>query len=298
MKPRFVAEVSSNHGADLERSLDFVDTAARVGCDAVKFQQFRIEELFSPEALIHAPELLERKAWELPESFNRDLAERAKAKGLLFSSTPFYMTAVELLEPFVDFYKIASYQILWHDLLREVGRTGKPVLLATGMADLDEVRAAVAALRDAGAGELTLLHCVSSYPTPPEDANLRAIETMRDELGLDVGWSDHTVRPEVVRRAVGRFGASWVELHLDLDGNGDEYAGGHCWLPKDLALLIATIGSSARTGATEHVADGDGKKEPQPCELVERRWRTDPSDGLRPLLEERQVWRDDRAESA
>lgn len=282
MTTRFVAEVCSNHHGDLDRCLRFIDTAADMGCDAVKFQQFRIRELFAPEAL-RDPVIAAREAWELPEHFNVDLARRCRERGLLFSNTPFYMDAVELLEPHVDFFKLASYQVLWTDILREVGRTGKPVALATGMATLDETRAAVETLREAGCGELTLLHCVSLYPTQPAQANLAVIDTLRREFGCDVGWSDHTANGDVVRRAVRRWDAAMVEFHMDLDGEGEEYGGGHCWLPGEMAAVIADVRSSSTPVAGVQACDGDGEKTLTDEEREESRWRTDPSDGLRPL---------------
>ncbi len=282
MSARLVAEVSSNHHRDLERCLAFVDEAARSGAHAVKFQQFRIDELFAPEALAAHAALRARRAWELPEAFNRELAERARAAGIEFASTPFYLDAVGVLEPWVDFFKVASYQVLWHDLLREVARTGKPVVLATGMADLEEVRAAVDVLRAGGCGALTLLHCVSLYPTPPAEANLAAIDTLRRACGGPVGWSDHTVDIDVVERAVRRFGASLVEFHFDLDGRGEEFAAGHCWLPGGVRALCERL-AHPRPLEDVHPADGDGRKEPRPSEAHERLWRTDPCDGLRPL---------------
>jgi sialic acid synthase SpsE len=282
LKTRFVAEVSSNHHRDLERCLLFVDEAAACGCAAVKFQQFRIRELFAPEALRHAPQLLQREAWELPEEFNAELAGRAHERGIQFASTPFYLDAVEVLEPHVDFFKVASYQLLWHELLERVGRTEKPVVLATGMATLEEVRAAVTSLRAGGCHDLTLLHCVSAYPTLPEDANLAAIDSLR-EFTTRVGWSDHTVSPQVVERAVRHFASDMIEFHLDLDGEGEEFAGGHCWLPHQIREVIRGLGRYASV-PVKHAFDGKGKKEPRECELEERAWRTDPADGLRPLL--------------
>lgn len=294
MSVRFVAEVSSNHGRDLGRCMEFIGVAARIGCAAVKFQQFKIRELFDPIALKHHPHLLEREAWELPSAFNAQLSAQAKRSGIAYSSTPFYLDAVEELEPYVDFYKLASYQILWTDMLREVARTGREVVLATGMATLEEVRGAVEVLRNGDCGPLTLLHCVSLYPTPVEVANLRAIESLRAEFGtqeLHYGWSDHTVSAEVVERAVGRFGASMVEFHLDLDGRGEEYSAGHCWLPAMMEQVI--LNTQERPGQHAHpnerACDGDGQKTPRPSESIERQWRTDPSDGLRPLLPTREA---------
>ena len=282
MTTRFVAEVCSNHHSDLDRCLEFIDTAGDMGCDAVKFQQFRIAELFAPEAL-RDPMIAAREAWELPESFNAELAAGCREQGLEFSNTPFYMDAVGVLEPHVDFFKLASYQVLWTDMLREVAQTGKPVVLATGMATLDEVRTAVETLRAAECGELTLLHCVSLYPTRPDQANLAVIDTLRREFGCDVGWSDHTATGDVVRRAVRRWQASMVEFHMDLDGEGEEYGGGHCWLPEEMREVIDDVRAEPTPASGVHVCDGTGEKLLTDEEREESRWRTDPSDGLRPM---------------
>jgi N-acetylneuraminate synthase len=192
------------------------------------------------------------------------------------------------LAPFVDFYKVASYELLVTDLLEACARTGKPVVLSTGMATLDEIVAASRCLREAGARDLILLHCVSAYPTPAKEANLSAIETIRSATGLPVGWSDHTRRPAVIERAVHRWGARAVEFHLDLDGQGAEYAAGHCWLPEEIAPVIARIRESL-------LADGDGFKGPQPSELSDREWRADPQDGMRPLKSVRPSYKGEAA---
>ena len=122
---RFVAEVSSNHGRDLDRAFAFIDRTAEVGCHAVKFQQFRVDELFCPEALARDPRLAARREWELPEEHNAPLAERARAAGLAFASTPFYLGAVDVLAPHVDFFKVSSYQVLWHGAARARCRDGE-----------------------------------------------------------------------------------------------------------------------------------------------------------------------------
>jgi sialic acid synthase SpsE len=283
MTALFVAEVSSNHGRDLERSLAFVDAAADAGCGAVKFQLFRIRELFAPEILAASAEHRRRGAWELPVGLLPAIEERCRSRGLAFWCTPFDLDAVEQLRPFVDVYKIASYELLWEELLTACAATGKPVCLSTGMATLDEVAHAVDVLHAAGCPEPTLLHCVSGYPAPAAECNLAAIETLR-ALGTRVGWSDHSVDPAVVARAVHRFGADVVEFHLDLDGTGAEYRTGHCWLPEEIAPVIADLARGAS-------ADGDGVKAPTPVELPDREWRADPSDGLRPFLHVREAWR-------
>ncbi len=286
---RFIAEVSSNHHRDLARALEFVDRAAAIGCDGVKFQLFRIDQLFAPEILEKSERHRARRAWELPESFLAPLARRCQEQGIEFGCTPFYLEAVNALAPFVDFLKIASYELLWDDLLVACARTGRPLILSTGMANLAEVVHAVDTIEAAGGRDLTLLHCVSGYPAPLREANLRAIDTLADlarpgsALRLRAGWSDHTVSKAVLQRAVHAHPTSLVEFHLDLDGEGDEFKTGHCWLPDAIEAAIREI----RAGFE---AEGDGRKAPTEIERVERSWRADPSDGLRPLRNLRAHW--------
>jgi len=286
--PRFIAEASSNHGRDLDRARAFVDAAADAGCDAVKFQLFKIDRMFAPEILRQSPKHRARAEWELPLAHLAPLAEHCADRKIQFSCTPFYLEAVRELEPFVDFYKVASYELLVDDLLKACAATGKPVVLSTGMATMAEITAAAAVLQQAGARDITLLHCVSAYPTPAEEANLSAIAAIRDATGLPAGWSDHTRRPAVIERAVHRWGAGAIEFHLDLDGKGAEYAAGHCWLPQEIAPVIARIRES-------FVADGTGFKGPQPSELSDREWRADPSDGMRPLKNIRLAYKGEAA---
>ncbi len=282
--PLFLAEISSNHNRDLERCFSFIDTAARVGCAGVKFQLFRVDDLFAPEILLRSAAHRKRQKWELPLSFIPEIKTRCHERNVSFGCTPFYLKAVEYLAPYVDFLKIASYELLWTDLLRECAGAGKPIYLSTGMATLSEVARAVEVLLSAGCNELTVLHCVSAYPARSENCNLAVIDTMRRAFGCSVGWSDHTVNPGVIFRAVHRWGAEAVEFHLDLDGHGEEFAAGHCWLPDQIAQVITAVASGIR-------ADGTGEKEPADTEAKERLWRADPSDGLRPTLPVRQDWR-------
>jgi N-acetylneuraminate synthase len=249
----------------------------------VKFQLFRIAELFAPEILAKSPKHRARSEWELPVTHLGPLAERARQRGIQFSCTPFYLDAVKELEPYVAFYKIASYELLWNGLLEACAKTGKPVIASTGMATMPEIVAAVATLKRARSSDITILHCVSAYPAPPEEANLSAIAAIRDATSVPVGWSDHTRSPAIIERAVHRWGATTIEFHLDLDGKGAEYAAGHCWLPQEIAPVIARIREAER-------ADGAGFKGPVAAELSDREWRADPSDGLRPLRHIRAAW--------
>ncbi|MEW5801195.1 MAG: N-acetylneuraminate synthase family protein [bacterium] len=302
--PEFVAEVSSNHHRDLPRCLQFVDLAAQIGCNAVKFQLFKIEELFAPEILTRSPTHRARKLWEIPFDFIPHLKLRCQERGIQFSCTPFYLEAVDELFPYVDFYKIASYELLWNDLLTACARTGKPVVLSTGMATVDEIRQAVDVLWRSGCRDLTMLHCISGYPAPVSECNLAAVETLRRQIAgeggqeidagtgagvgsqtmkVRVGWSDHSVNPGVLYRAIHRWGVDMVEFHLDIDGTGEEFASGHCWLPEKIKTVIDQVKDGFR-------ADGTGKKEPVQAELADRNWRRDPSDGLRPLKSVRKEW--------
>jgi len=275
MKINFIAEVSSNHSRDLVRSLEFVDIAADVGCDSVKFQLFKVDQLFAPEIVSKSEKISDRKQWELPLEFLPVLAERCRERGIQFSCTPFYLKAVKELAPHVDFYKVASYELLWDDLLVACARTGKPVIISTGMANLYEIKHAVKVLRNHNC-EPIVLHCTSAYPTPHNEANLAAIETIRKLTDCEVGWSDHTVNPGIIHRAINKWNAKVIEFHLDLDGKGAEFGSGHCWLPEQIGAVIKQV----RDGQE---GDGNGIKEPIPSEISERSWRADPSDGLRPL---------------
>lgn len=288
--PLFIAEISSNHiqagerEASLERALATIDAASQIGADAVKFQLFQIDKLFAPEILSKSPLHRARKAWELPPAFIPKLAHHAKAKGLLFSCTPFDLEAAAFIAPYVDFFKIASYELLWHPLLLTCASYGKPVWLSTGMASLDEVKAAVSAydnLATGAKGSLSLMHCVSSYPTPIEECNLSAIDTIRNETGLAVGWSDHSKSAAAILSAALRYRVSAIEFHLDIEGKGAEFAPGHCWLPNEMADLIKIIRKANQ-------ADGLGIKAPGDSERADCEWRADPEDGLRPLKSMRQ----------
>ena len=151
------------------------------------------------------------------------------------------------------------------------------------MATIDEIEQAIRWLQGARTKNVTILKCTSSYPTPVAESNLRGIETLRNALGkyareieLSYGWSDHTVSQAVILRAIYHYNVRFVEFHLDLDGKGEEFKSGHCWLPQQVKDLIRTV----RDG---FLADGSGEIQPSPSEQADREWRRDPRDGLRPL---------------
>jgi sialic acid synthase SpsE len=286
-RPKFCAEISSNHNHDLSRALKLIDAAADSGCDAVKFQLFKVDELFAPEILARSEVHRARSKWELPLEFISPLSSRARELGMEFSCTPFYLDAVKELEPFVDFYKIASYELLWQELFATCARTGKPLVFSTGMAVEEEIKNVMDGLKDFRGLDVTILRCTSAYPTPVSEANLSSIATIRTVLkdfekffNLSYGWSDHTVLPIVLLNAVLKYDSRFIEFHFDLDGEGEEFGPGHCWLPHQIANVIESI-------RTAEISEGTGTIEPGASEIADRLWRADPIDGLRPLKDVR-----------
>jgi N-acetylneuraminate synthase len=288
-RPYLVAEIGSNHLGSIDRALALIDAAALAGFDAVKFQHYRLERLFSPWALEHYPELLERRRYELPSSALWLLYDRAHDRGLELGFTP--CSLEELIDCSIpcDFLKASSYDLLRLDLLEAIGGyVNRPVILSTGMATLEEVQEAVEALRQGGCQDLTLLHCVSLYPTRPEELNLRAILTLREAFpGCKVGMSLHTNNPSWAARTDFLCRPEVLEVHFDLqDQRGAETF--HSWTPSSMeAYDLWRTASDHRIQPFELEMLGTGIKAPQPRELPERLWRADPSDGLRPLKEAR-----------
>jgi len=277
----FISEVSSNHSRDLDRCIRFIDKSADIGCDSVKFQLFKINELFAKEAFIKKPEILDRKKWELPLEFFPSLKQKCKERKIEFGCTPFYLKAVQEIYDYVDYYKIASYELLWDALIEACAETKKKIILSSGMANTHEVMHAVEICQKKGV-EPVVLHCNSSYPSPISDVNLSAIRTLRKITNCSIGWSDHSVSMNVILSAIYKWNASHIEFHLDLDGNGEEYSSGHCWLPEQIHQVIKYVREST-------IIDGSGIKEPSTSEYEERLWRADPEDGLRPLKETRDL---------
>jgi pseudaminic acid synthase len=236
IRPYLIAEMSGNHNQSLDRALEIVDAAARAGADAIKLQTYTPEtmtlNLSKPGFVIDDPNSLwaGRQLYDLyaeaytPWEWHRPLMERAVAHGLHCFSTPFDDTAVDFLEQLgVPAYKIASFENVDLPLIRRVARTGKPMIISTGMASAAEIDEAVRAAHDAGNRDLVLLKCTSTYPATPANTNLRTIPSMRDTFGCEVGLSDHTLGCGVAVAAVA-FGAVVIEKHFTLrrtDGGVD-----------------------------------------------------------------------------
>ncbi len=273
---QFISEISSNHNSNLKRSLKLINVSSKIGFDIVKFQLFKIDKLFSKEILFKSKNHRDRKKWELKEKYIPILAKECKKNKIKFCVTPFYLEAVDIIKPYVDFIKIASYEILWEDLLIKCAKTKKPIIISTGMANMKEVINAIKILKKNGAKKIIILHCVSNYPAKLKSLNLSAISTLRKKTKLDIGWSDHSAKSLVVYKAIQKWKASFVELHIDLDGKGFEYKSGHCWLPKNAKELINFV-------KQDKLVDGNGKKKPNLAEMNERKFRADSIDGLRPI---------------
>jgi N-acetylneuraminate synthase/N,N'-diacetyllegionaminate synthase len=264
-----VAEAGVNHNGDPALAERLVDAAADAGADAVKFQTFRAGALVSPGAPKAAYqqaatgagegqlEMLRRL--ELGLGAHRALKARAEARGLVFFSTPFDEASADaLVELGVALLKVPSGEITNLPFLRHLARRGRPLVVSTGMSTLDEVAAALEAIAGAGDPPVALLHCLSAYPAPPAEVNLRAMEALRARFGRPVGFSDHTLGPEVALAAVAR-GAVVLEKHLTLD---PELPG-----PDHRASLApAAFAALVRGIRTVEAALGDGVKRLMPSE--------------------------------
>jgi N-acetylneuraminate synthase len=268
-----IAEAGVNHNGDPKIALELVDIAADAGADCVKFQSFRADKLAieaAPKAAYQAAatgasesQLAMLRKLELPEQSWKDIAARCAERGIEFLSTPFDEDSAAFLDGLgVRRFKIPSGEVTNLSFLARLARYGKPLLLSTGMADLEEVRLAVQTLADAGAGDITVLHCVTDYPADPADANLHAMATMAREFGVPIGWSDHMPGNEVAFAAAA-LGATVIEKHFTLDRTlpGPDHAAS--MEPNELVALVAGVRKI-------EASLGDGRKIPRPSELANR----------------------------
>ena len=222
-----IAEAGVNHNGDLKRALELVDAAAEAGADAVKFQTFFADRLvthLSPKAKYQCETTDPKesqydmlKKLELSADEHRELKRRAEKHKMVFLSTPFDSESADLLEKLdVPAFKVGSGELTDLPLLDHIARKGRPMVLSTGMSKMGEVEQAVRTVRKAGLEEIALLHCVSAYPAPAAEVNLRAIQILRRDFNVPVGYSDHTEGIEVAVLAVA-CGACIIEKHLTLD---------------------------------------------------------------------------------
>jgi N-acetylneuraminate synthase len=248
-RPFLIAEMSGNHNGDLDRALAIVDAVAQSGVQALKIQTYTADTITidadGPAFRINDDHGLwgGRNLYQLyqeahtPWEWHQPIFDRAREQGLIPFSSPFDPTAIEFLEGLgVELYKTASAEIVDLPLIREIGRTGKPIIMSTGMATLREIDAAVSAAYDGGCKDLVLLACTASYPAEARDAHLANIEMFRQAFGVPVGLSDHTKGIGVAVAAVA-MGAVCVEKHVTLDRADGGVDSEFSLNPDELALL-------------------------------------------------------------
>lgn len=235
-RPYLIAEMSGNHNQSIDRAFEIVDAAAAAGADAVKLQTYTADtmtlDVRAPGFVIDDPDSLwaGRQLYELyeeahtPWDWHKPIMERAAAHGMHCFSTPFDDTAVDFLEELgVPAYKIASFEVTDIPLIEKVARTGKPMIISTGMATMGEIDEAIRAARGQGNDQIVILKCTSTYPATPENTNIVTIPAMRESFGVEVGLSDHTMGCGVSVASVA-MGAVLIEKHFTLaraDGGVD-----------------------------------------------------------------------------
>ena len=266
-----IAEAGVNHNGSVDIAKKLIEAASEAGSDLIKFQTFKTESIITKKAekADYQKNFTEKsesqfkmlKKLELDRTAHEELIQYCKIKNIQFLSTAFDHDSIDLLaELNIPLYKIPSGEITNLPYLRHVGKMGKSVIMSSGMATLQEVQSALAVLIETGTEKdrVTILHCNTEYPTPMKDVNLKAMLTIRDELGVNVGYSDHTLGIEVPVAAVA-MGACVIEKHFTLDRNmpGPDHAAS--LEPDELKSMVSAIRNIEQ-------ALGYGEKKPSPSE--------------------------------
>jgi N,N'-diacetyllegionaminate synthase len=270
MSVLIIAEAGVNHNGNIEIAKQMIDSAVGFGSNVIKFQTFKSENIVSKYAEkadyqkettdSNESQLEMIKRLELSYDNFSELRKKCDKKGILFLSTPFDLESIDFLQSIsIPMWKIPSGEITNLPYLIKIAKTGKPVILSSGMSTLAEVKTAVNILKQHGADEITVLHCNTEYPTPYQDVNLRAMLTIRQELGVKVGYSDHTPGIEVPIAAVA-LGASVIEKHFTLDKNMEGPDHRASLEPAEFAAMVQTIRNIEK-------ALGTGEKVPSQSEI-------------------------------
>lgn len=245
--PYLIAEMSANHNGKIENAFRIIEEAKKAGADAIKLQTYKPDTITlncdSDEFKIRGGLWDGRTLYDLyeeahmPWEWHKPLFDHARKLGITIFSSPFDNTAIDLLEDLnAPAYKIASFEAVDLPLIKYAASTGKPMIISTGMADSEEIAEAIEAAREGGCNELAVLHCVSGYPAPAEDYNLRTIPDMIERFGLVTGLSDHTLDNTTAIASVA-LGASIIEKHFTLDRSGGGPDDSFSLEPAELAAL-------------------------------------------------------------
>ncbi|MGR5459332.1 pseudaminic acid synthase [Vibrio alfacsensis] len=245
--PYIIAELSANHNGDINRAFQIMEEAKKAGASAIKLQTYTHETITmdcdSEEFQIHGGLWDGQTLYELykgahmPWEWHKPLFEKAKELGITIFSSPFDFTAVELLEELdAPAYKIASFEVIDLPLIKRVAQTGKPMIISTGMANEEEIAEAIKTAKDNGCQELVVLHCVSGYPAPAEQYNLRTIADIAERFDVLSGLSDHTIDNATAVASVA-IGACLIEKHVTMDRNGGGADDSFSLEPQELKAL-------------------------------------------------------------
>ncbi len=257
-----IAEVSANHGQCFETAVDMIKAAAQCGADAVKFQAYTPDSMTinagNKYFQVDHPQWGGQSLYELyekaytPWEWFKDLKQTADDLGIVFLCTVFDKTSVDMLEELdICAHKIASFELIDLPLIAHAAKTSKPLIISTGMGDIDEIQEAVDTARRAGAEDITLLKCVSSYPAKPEEMNLKTIEDMKTRFNCSVGFSDHSLGIASSICAVA-LGAEVIEKHFTLSRRDDTPDGFFSIEPAELKALIKNIRIAEKAVGTIH----------------------------------------------
>ena len=264
----YFAEIGSNFitkdGKSMQRAIELIDKAKQVGCAGVKFQYFKAEKLWHPNM---KEELEAARERELPIEWAKALSVNARKKGLLFGLSVFDIESVNGLVDYVDYFKIASFEAGWLDLVREAYKTNKRLMISLGQSDKKEIMEIIQNLPPQN-NQIDILHCTSNYPTQIKDCNLEIIKYNQ----FINGWSDHSRHPAVLYAAVGS-GAKLIEFHLDLDDR-EGLEDSHSW--SNTHILVATMINIEAMEEAMGTSDWD-----KIIKLQDRKYKVNPITGLR-----------------